>query len=290
LRYPVRMMGLILTLLCLSLGIAAHAAAYDTAELPADVLPAERQLPIVMYHSILDDPAKAQNYIITPDVLEADLQWLSAHGYETVTVADLVTFAAGSGSLPEKPVMLTFDDGYLNNMTYAEPLLEVYGMRAVLSVVGSYTQKFSDTPDPNPNYAHLTWDDLVALQQRGTFEIQNHSYDMHALSPRRGSDRRENESENSYKKAFAEDTQKMQQQLSAHGITATAYTYPYGQVGAHTNTWLKDLGFSASFTCYEKMNFLRAGDPDGLYLLGRWNRPASVSTDAFMQKAVIGGD
>ena len=280
----------ILLVLCvLFCGIGAIGRS-DSAAAAADVLPAERALPIIMYHSILDDPAKAQDYVITPDTLESDLAWLAAHGYQTVTVRELIDFCTGTAVLPEKPIMITFDDGYLNNLTYAAPLLEEYGMRAVLSVVGSYTERFSDTPDPDPNYAHLTWDDLAALQASGVFEIQNHSYDMHSLSPRRGSDRRENESESSYKAAFTEDTKRMQQLLEAHGIRAAAYTYPYGQVGAHTTEWLKALGFSVSFTCYEKMNVIRAGDPDSLLLLGRWNRPAGISTEQFLQRVLGGGD
>ena len=281
--------GFLLTVFLLFAGTAAHAA-QAAAGISADVLPAERRLPIIMYHSILDDPKKAQDYVITPDILEADLCWLRANGYTTVTVSDLIAFVAGRGTLPDKPVMLTFDDGYLNNRTYAEPLLQAYGMRAVISVVGSYTDRFTQTPDPNPLYAHLTWEDLIRMQENGVFEIQNHSYDMHALGPRRGSDRMAGESDGSYRCAFTEDTERMQRLLAEHGIAATTYTYPYGQVGAHTTEWLKELGFSVSMTCYEKMNLIRAGDPEGLFCLGRWNRPAGISTEAFMQKAVIGAE
>lgn len=285
---PVRIAAFVMSLMLLLTGVGAHVIFEDTSSTFADALPMERRLPVIMYHSILEDPAKVQDYVITPEILEEDLRWLAAHGYETVTVAELIAFATGTGTLPAKPVMLTFDDGYLNNMTFAEPLLKAYDMRAVIAVVGRYTEMFTESPDPNPNYAHLTWDDLVAMQQRGTFEIQNHSYDMHALSPRRGSDRLENESDSSYRAAFQKDTERMQRLLKEHGICAAAYAYPYGQVGAHTTEWLKELGLSASFSCYEKMNLIRAGDPDALFCLGRWNRPAGISTEAFMKKAVLG--
>ena len=120
-------------------------AALET-ELP---LADRREVPILMYHSILKDPAKAGAYILSPEVLEQDLTWLLDRGYETVTGQDLVAYVSGTGTLPEKPVMITFDDGHLNNLTYVLPLLYEYDCCGVVSVVGAYTQRFSDQPDPN---------------------------------------------------------------------------------------------------------------------------------------------
>lgn len=259
----------------------------DSAEIQkTDVLPAERRLPILMYHSILPDPTLSQTYVITPALLEEDLCWLKEHGYETVTMADVIAFVHGEGTLPARPVMLTFDDGYYNNLVYVQPLLEKYDMHAMISIVGSYTDQYTETPDFNPSYAHVGWEQVCELAALGNFEIQNHSYDMHALWPRRGSDRRAGESDNGYRDAFFEDTALMQQQLKRHGINATTYTYPYGQVGTNTTQWLKSMGFLASLTCYEKANIVRSGDPDCLFLMGRWNRPTGISTEAFMRDTV----
>ena len=127
----------------------------------------KKPLPIIMYHSILKDPERAGDYVVSPATLEGDLAYLKEQGYETVVMADAIAYVNGDGTLPDKPVMLTFDDGYYNNLLYALPLLEQYDMRAVLSPVGSYTDRFTDTPDPNPNYGHLTWEELAALQTSG---------------------------------------------------------------------------------------------------------------------------
>ena len=66
--------------------------------------------------------------------------------------------------------MITFDDGFRNNLTDGLPLLEKYGMKATVAVVGCYSERFSDTPDPNPAYAHLSWDDITELTQSGRVE------------------------------------------------------------------------------------------------------------------------
>ena len=80
-------------------------------------------LPIIMYHSILRDNARTGQYVITPARLEQDMLYLRERGYTTVGVNDLIEYVYNGVPLPEKPVMLTFDDAYYNNLTYLEPLL-----------------------------------------------------------------------------------------------------------------------------------------------------------------------
>ena len=94
-----------------------------------------------MYHSILKDASRTGKYVITPSRVEEDLIYLQENGYETVVVADLIAYVTDGTPLPEKPVMITLDDGYLNNLTYMLPLLEQYDMRAVISVIGLYSER-----------------------------------------------------------------------------------------------------------------------------------------------------
>ena len=244
----------------------------------------KKPLPIIMYHSILKDPERAGDYVVSPATLEGDLAYLKEQGYETVVMADAIAYVNGDGTLPDKPVMLTFDDGYYNNLLYALPLLEQYDMRAVLSVVGCYTERFTQTPDPNPNYGHLSWTELRELQETGRFEIQNHSYDMHGLGERQGSSKRRDESESAYRRAFFEDTERMRDALQEHGLAASTYTYPYGAIGPNTTEYLREMGFSASLSCFERINVLSVGDADCLFCLGRYNRPSGLSTLDFMAR------
>ena len=140
-----------------------------------------------MYHQVLDKPDKLGKYVISPRELEEDLRLLDSLGYETVTVRDLIDFCDGKRKLPQKPIMLTFDDGYQTDYINVFPLLRQYNMRAVFSVVGSYTEKYSqENIDKHINYAHLSWDEIREMYESGLCEFQNHSYNLHSLERRHG--------------------------------------------------------------------------------------------------------
>ena len=80
------------------------------------------RMPVLMYHSINSKESKAGDYVITPAALRGDLEWLKQNGYQTVVVQDLLDYVEEGTPLPEKPVMITFDDGYYNNYLNAFPL------------------------------------------------------------------------------------------------------------------------------------------------------------------------
>ncbi|MCL2696274.1 MAG: polysaccharide deacetylase family protein, partial [Clostridiales bacterium] len=190
-------------LLCLTL-ILSGTALWRAAARPAVPVFFEDDegiaLPIIMYHSILNH--RNGKYTLSPSVLEADLAWLDEQGFETVTVEDLIYYVYYDGTLPEKPVMLTFDDGHYNNLTYAVPLLEQYGMRAVLAVVGSFTDAEEGQPQRNPNFSYFNWGEIDLLSTSDTIEVQNHSYDMHSG---RGAVRGKGESEERLAARLTED-------------------------------------------------------------------------------------
>lgn len=240
-------------------------------------------LPVIMYHSVLKDPRRTGMYVITPDSLRADLCFLKDAGYTTVLPEDLYAYTAG-GELPPKPVMLTFDDGHYNNLTYVLPLLEEFNMKAVIFVVGRYAQEFTDHPDPNPNYAYLSWPDVSSLLASGLVDVGCHSFDMHRQGPRLGSSRMQGEGESAYRQAFLADVDAFQQAAQKNaGFWATAYAYPFGAVGAGTGQMLLEAGFGCTFTCREKVNCLTR-NPESLLGLGRFNRSGREDTARFMAK------
>jgi len=243
------------------------------------------KLPIIMYHSILNDPKKRDVYVTMVNSFKNDLKYLKDNGFETVLVQDLIDYVNGVGTLPQKPVMITFDDGHYNNLHYVLPILEEMDMKAVISIVGKYADAFSINPDPNPNYAYLSWNEIKQLKDSGRFEVQNHSYSMHTIGDRRGSQRKNGESEASYCLMFNEDAMKQQTLLQEHcGITPTAFVYPFGLVCPEAQDCLRQMRFSASMTCSERINLIQAGNPDCLFDLGRFNRSGKFTTAAFMKK------
>ena len=79
------------------------------ALLPAPEARAEVRLPVVMYHHISQDPARACDYVVTPEQLEGDLRWLSERGCTAVSAREVIDYCAGRGELPEKPDIVLLD-------------------------------------------------------------------------------------------------------------------------------------------------------------------------------------
>lgn len=244
-------------------------------------------LPILMYHSILKDPQLAGKWTISPAVLEDDLHYLKKHGYESVSAGQLIAYVNGQGELPEKPVMITFDDGLYNNLVYALPLLKEYGMTAIVSPIGYKVDEFSAAQDENPIYAYLSWEDLCLLTEEGVFEIGNHTYNLHTTKKgRNGIMRLKGESEEAHSKVLTQDVSKLQEAMQAHcDYTPNVFAYPFGSWDKESQTILREMGFCVFLTCYERMNYITR-DPACLLKLGRYNRPSGISTAKFMEKAL----
>ncbi len=257
----------------------------------ASVLPASTAagadgtpLPIIMYHSVLKNKSHVGPYTVTPETVESDFAYIKARGYTTMLVSELAEAVLTGQALPEKPIIISLDDGYLNNLTYVLPLLEKYNMKAIVSVVGSYCECYSREPDPNPAYAYLCWDDIEALTATGRVEIGNHTYDMHRKDDRKGAKKKLGESDADYYAALMTDVGKTQSLLEEYcGIVPTTFTYPFGYVSKDAAPILREMGFTAVLTCNEKVNII-TGNPDALQALGRFNRPYGISTQQFMKR------
>lgn len=239
-------------------------------------------LPTAMYHSVTDEGDSPSQYVISPSMLERDLQYLQAHGRETITIHDLLAYVKNGTELPEKPVLLTFDDGYYNNYKYAYPLLNQYGMQAVLSPVGSLTEQFSQTDDAeHETWSYCTKQELKEMADSGVMEIQNHSYDFHELKPRKGCLRMAGETQAAYRQRFLSDTQQAQDVLVSIGIAApVCYTYPYGAVNAETAALTEGYGFPVTLSCEEGVTALTR-DTACLKGIRRNNRDGTLSSEQF---------
>ena len=243
------------------------------------------KVPIIMYHSILKDPSRSNKYTVTPSVLEEDLKYITDNGYTTVTISDLISYVYDDTPLPEKPIVLTFDDGHYNNYGYLFPLLEKYDMKAVISIVGSYTDKFTETDEANLNYSYLRWKDIKELMDTGRIEFQNHTYSLHSNTGKRnGTKKIKGETDEHYKNVLEEDILKLQQEFEENtNYTPQCFTYPFGGISNASLNIIKELGFKASLSCEQGIKILTK-NPNSLYLLKRYNRPSYISTYNFFQK------
>lgn len=245
--------------------------------------PESVRLPAVMYHHVLNQSDMLGDYVISPKQLDEDLSYIKERGYTPVSAAELQAYVAGEGELPERPILITFDDGYKSSFVYAYPALKKYGMKGILAVIGIHSEYYSEIDDDNVNYAHATWDELRQMAQSGVFEIANHTYDMHKeSSPRAGIRRKAGESKADYQKALREDLATSQQLLEmATGTAPTVFAYPFGFLDEDARAVLDELGFTMTMGVAERVNTVTRGEPESLIELGRFNRPYGTTTQSF---------
>jgi biofilm PGA synthesis lipoprotein PgaB len=146
------------------------------------------QLIALSYHNVqvkLDDP---EGMAVTQDRLIGQFSWLREHGFQPVSVEDLLAAREGRKILPEKAVLLTFDDGYRSFHSIVLPLLKAYSYPAVLALVGSWldapagsTVLYGDQPVAREHF--LDWEQLREIAASGLVEIASHSYDLHRGVP-----------------------------------------------------------------------------------------------------------
>ncbi len=256
----------------------------DDSEVLSSAKSEKVEVPILMYHSILRSTNTHGNYIISEAAFEADLKFLKDNGYTTIVMKDLIDYVYSGKALPNKPVVLTFDDGYFNNFSYAFPLLKKYNSKAVLSVIGYYTDLYTKTPDENPSYSHVTWDNVKKMIDSGLIEMQNHSYNLHTTDKgRNGAKKKQGESLEKYKEMLTADLGKLQEEFKSNtGYTPSTFTYPFGSVSNASFDIVKGMGFKASLSCESGMNTITR-DPECLYMLKRYLRTPKKSAESILK-------
>ena len=142
---------------------------------------------VLNYHDIEDSPATQhldEAVTLSSRQLANQFDWLKMHGYTVISLDDVVAAHEGRRSLPDKAVLLTFDDGYLSTYTRAFPLLKLYHYPAVVGLVTSWME----TPDNKKIHygkdkidrRHLmSWEQVNDMVKSGLVEIASHSDDLH---------------------------------------------------------------------------------------------------------------
>lgn len=248
------------------------------------------KLPIVMYHQLTKSESKAGKYVLTLEQFEKDLKFLKKNGYETVTVNQLLAFAKGDGDMPEKAIMLTFDDGCETLYSYAFPLLKEYGFTAVGFAVGALADSYTELDDHNLNYSCLNWSEIKEMCDGGIVDIQSHSYDLHKNTANRsGAKKKKGETLEQYREFLSADASKMKEKMLEHtGKAPVAFAYPFGSYSSESADILKKCGIEMVLTCEERVNIIKKAEPECLFRLGRYNRPNGISSESFFEKMGIG--
>ena len=236
---------------------------------------------VLMYHHITD--TVTNDMMVTPERLSEQLKALKDAGYETVTADDLIAFVEEGAPLPEKAVVLTFDDGYASNIEYAVPALEKYGQRAMFFVIGVSVGKDTYKDTGLAMIPHFAYEEALTAVETGTVSVQSHTYDMHQAAgyddPARDSVlKMESESQPEYEAALKADFIRSVEELErAYGREVNALAYPLGKYSAESEAILKELGVKVTFITQEGSNTLRRGDSDSLRLLRRYTVTQSTT-------------
>ena len=161
-----------------------------------------------------------------PQFFDEQMAYLVNSGYTSISPQELYDGICGVTVLPEKPVLITFDDGYVDNYTNAFPILQKYGLKATIFVVPAFTSN---------NYGYLTWDQLLEMEQGG-ITIQSHTLNHRAL---------EELPDDEIRAELLESKQMLEENLG-HPIEFLAY--PTGTYNLHIASIARDVGYKGAYT------------------------------------------
>ncbi len=208
----------------------------------------KKAVTVLAYHSVMREAGVINGeYSISEKDFADQLNWLKEEGYKTVALGDVARARSGGPALPDKPLVITFDDGYKDNLYIAMPLLERYGFSATVFVVTDFIGQD----------AFLGWDEVLVLQKKG-FSIGSHTVSHQPLAAiDEASARRELEVS--------------REKLQAQGIDARFLAYPHGSHSQSIQMLVREAGYLAACTGKNGVN----DEKVSLYALKRINVPQS---------------
>ncbi|RUO42712.1 polysaccharide deacetylase [Aliidiomarina taiwanensis] len=185
---------------------------------------------ILLYHHVSETTPRVTS--VSPDELRSHLGYLRDNNFAVIDLHHALAGMRGEKELPEKSVVITFDDAYQNIFNAARPILKEFNMPWALFVS---TDFIGDTPGH-----YMSWTQLQTLHQEGVV-IANHSSD-HAHLPMR----KANESNDAWRTRVVENIENAQALLEQHvGIQHKLFAYPYGEYDNALKAIVKELGYTA---------------------------------------------
>jgi peptidoglycan/xylan/chitin deacetylase (PgdA/CDA1 family) len=186
-------------------------------------------LPILMYHHVESEESAKENkrtgLNVPPEIFKAQMGYLKTKGYTTVSPAELIAFFDAGVSLPAKPVMITFDDGYSDIGELAFPIMKELGIKATIYIPTG----LMDNP------AYLTWSKISEIKASGLITFGNHTWSHRNVGAT---------SEVVKYELSTADTQ-----LSEKGLgEPKTFVYPYGYENNSTIKLLEEMNYKLAFT------------------------------------------
>jgi len=229
--------------------------------------PDKKKIPILMYHSISQRAApNYRRFAVPPALFAAHMAYLNRHHYTSITVTQFITMRmAGSFSLPERPVILTFDDGFADFFTGAFPVLQKHNFTATLYVTTAFINCTSrwlarEREEARPM---LTWDQLTEINAAG-IECGGHSHCHRQL---------DTISRSAARNEIVQCKRILEDRL---GQEAFSFAYPYGYHTAAIKQLVREAGFTSACAVKYEMSS-ETSDP---FALARLMVKPSTSVDS----------
>lgn len=217
---------------------------------------ANQGVPVIMYHSIAYEEGNPARLPV--ENFKAQMQYLKDNNYTTLTLDELYKYYTENYSIPEKSVVLTFDDGYDDNYTSAYPILKQFGFKATIFLI-------SDFIDKRPGYLNSA--QVKELNENG-ISIECHTVD-HPYLAQLTVDKQKTQLANS--KQFIEKLLNKQVKYIA---------YPYGNYNQDTTSLASQLGYTLAFTTDGRWS----EKSDGLLTLDRVYISGSAPLEKFITR------
>ncbi|EDU38069.1 polysaccharide deacetylase [Clostridium sporogenes ATCC 15579] len=200
-----------------------------------------KSIPVLMYHSI--DYEKGNELRLPKEQFKEQMKYLKDNGYTTLTLNELYNFLEKNKPIPGKSIVITLDDGYVDNYTNAYPILKELGLNATVFVVTSNIDKDKRT---------LTSKQIKEMDEAG-IQIASHTYNHDKL------DDLPYEKQLQTMKKSKDDLEK----ILNHKVDFIAY--PYGKWNEESIKAAKDAGYKMAFTTQGGWS----NKQDGIYTLNR---------------------
>jgi peptidoglycan/xylan/chitin deacetylase (PgdA/CDA1 family) len=229
----------------------------------------EVRVPVLMYHSIADESsARFRPYAVRPADFAAHLDALHDTGYSSLSMAEYNRLCAGpAGDWPQRPVVVTFDDAFLDFHDTALPMLAEHGFTATLFVPTRYVGETSRWlwREGEDDRAMMTWSTLLEASSADV-EIGSHTQShpqLDLVNP--GEARRE----------ITDSKHILEQQLQR---PVESFAYPFGYSNRTVRRLVRDAGYLSACAVRD----LTSSSRDDPFAVSRWTVPAGMGADELL--------
>ena len=267
-------------------------SSYFSEVLQATALPdktVSRDVPVLMWHNLAEE--SSGDMTISVDTFRAQIEALHEAGFRTVSLQQLYDYVHFGTELPEKPIVLTFDDGYFSNYEYAFPILQEYDMQATIFAIGVSVGKDTYKDTDHAMTPHFGADEAREMVDSGLISVQSHTFDMHQWPPFEDGNAQvretllpfDGEADADYEAAVEADFAESRELLeSITGQPVNALAFPEGAYVTLTQDALRSAGAELTFTTVRAVNTVVKGLPQSLCAMPRFGMTESADMTALV--------